>query len=245
MLKIGHRGWRGNYPENTMIGIQKAIDLGVDGIEIDVVPNRDKQLVVSHDPWMCEDICTPGGKQYAIYKMAQKSVEEHDCGQVYSTKFPHQQKLPAAKPLLQLVIQNINWNGLWLFLEIKSRPDWEDVYHPAPNAYCELIINEVLEFEKLNKIYFMSFDRRILDELKNRMPKWRTLLLFDEMPIEPINHSSIGPNHKLITPENMDAWREQNLEVFGWTVNELSDINKCKDGRIDGIISDYPNRLFG
>ena len=53
----GHRGCRGLYPENTITGFEKAIELGVDGIEIDVVVNKDSQLIISHEPYIDTNYC--------------------------------------------------------------------------------------------------------------------------------------------------------------------------------------------
>lgn len=245
MLKIGHRGWRGNFPENSMTSVENAIELGVDGIEIDIVVNGQNELVVSHDPWMCETICSPGGVHYNLYDMHQQAIEEHDCGQIPSKKFPHQARFHSTKPLLRQLIKEFDWRDLWLFLEVKSRPEWDDLYHPNPHEYSDLIVSELADFKHLNKVYFMSFDSRILELIQSKIPNSKNLLLFDQMPSEKIQFNSIGPNHKLITRENLRNWKMQKLEVFAWTVNELEDIQKCKSGGIDGIISDYPNRLFG
>lgn len=75
---IGHRGAMELLPENTIPGFKKAVELGVDGIELDVAISGDEQVVVSHEPWFRHDIClTPEGdsieketqKDHLIYNM--------------------------------------------------------------------------------------------------------------------------------------------------------------------------------
>ena len=68
----GHRGCRGLYPENTITGFEKAIELGVDGIEIDVVVNKDSQLIISHEPFIDTNYCIvlkSSSENLNIYKM--------------------------------------------------------------------------------------------------------------------------------------------------------------------------------
>ena len=180
-----------------------------------------------------------------VLEIYRQAIEEHDCGQIPSKKVPHQAHFHSTKPLLRQLIKEFDWRDLWLFLEVKSRPEWDDLYHPNPHEYSDLIVGELADFEHLNMVYFMSFDSRILELIQSKIPNSKNLLLFDQMPSEKIQFNSIGPNHKLITRENLRNWKMQKLEVFAWTVNELEDIQKCKSGGIDGIISDYPNRLFG
>ena len=56
----GHRGFRGLYPENSVIGFKKSIDIGVNTIELDVVISKDYRVVVSHEPWISSHICVDG-----------------------------------------------------------------------------------------------------------------------------------------------------------------------------------------
>jgi len=85
----GHRGARGLKPENTIEAFITALDLGVTTIEMDLAVTKDKQLVVSHEPWMSAEICTaPAGnsfttreeKKYNIYQMTYAEVKQFDCG---------------------------------------------------------------------------------------------------------------------------------------------------------------------
>ena len=79
---FGHRGCRGILPENSIEGFQKAIDLGADGIEFDAVVNKDKQIVISHEPYMEQKYClipdrekVKHGKEFNLFQMTQMEIE--------------------------------------------------------------------------------------------------------------------------------------------------------------------------
>ena len=92
----GHRGFRGMYPENSLIGFQKAIELGIDGIELDVVVNKDRQLVISHEPYFQKEFCKDSigfvmnhEDNYNIYELTQAEIIKFDCGSKFNSKYPN------------------------------------------------------------------------------------------------------------------------------------------------------------
>src|SRR5688572_19393487 len=98
----GHRGSRGLMPENTIPAFLKAVELGVSTIEMDVVVSMDGQIVVSHEPWMSDVICTrPDGqpvskkeaKSFNFYQMKYAQIQSFDCGMRLDPEFPNQQKI--------------------------------------------------------------------------------------------------------------------------------------------------------
>src|SRR5690349_18285871 len=93
----GHRGARGLYPENTIPAFIAALDSGVTTIEMDVVITKDKQVVVSHEPWMSSAICLDSSgnefsskdeKKFNIYELTYDEVKLFDCGSKVNEKFP-------------------------------------------------------------------------------------------------------------------------------------------------------------
>src|SRR5687767_8397177 len=114
--KQGHRGCRGLMPENTIAGMIHAFGMGVTTLELDVVITKDKQVVLSHEPWFGEDITTkPDGtymgpreeRTYNIYWMTYEQVKTFDVGMKPHPRFPQQQKIKAVKPLLKDLIDSI------------------------------------------------------------------------------------------------------------------------------------------
>src|SRR5687768_4410221 len=113
--KQGHRGCRGLMPENTIAAMLKAIDLGVTTLETDIAITKDKQPILSHEPFFNHEITTkPDGsfvteaeeKSLNIYKMDYEQVKSFDVGLKPHPRFPHQQKIKAIKPLLEEMIES-------------------------------------------------------------------------------------------------------------------------------------------
>ncbi|MBK7183953.1 MAG: hypothetical protein IPH89_14105 [Bacteroidetes bacterium] len=117
----GHRGFRGHFPENTLIAFKEAIKAGADYIELDVLITKDSQVVVSHEPWFNPKTCTsPDGKAITkrsrlpdgqaknnLHQLTYSEIKKYDCGKRGNKKFPAQAKLSAYKPLLSEVIQEL------------------------------------------------------------------------------------------------------------------------------------------
>ena len=96
----GHRGCRGLLPENTIPAFLKAIELGATTLELDVVISKDKQVVVSHDPYLSHMICLNAKgeaiseeeeKEYNLYKMSYAEIAQCDCGSQPHPGFPEQE----------------------------------------------------------------------------------------------------------------------------------------------------------
>ena len=112
----GHRGSRGLMPENTIPAMLKAVDLGVTTLEMDAVITKDKQVILSHEPFFNHEITTkPIGsfvteaeeKSLNIYGMTYAETQTFDVGLKAHPKFSRQQKMRATKPLLSAVIDNV------------------------------------------------------------------------------------------------------------------------------------------
>ena len=111
----GHRGYRGLYPENSIEGFIKALEIGVNTLELDVVISKDNKVVVSHEPWMSCHICIDsiGNKIsndkniYNLYSMDYSNIRKFDCGIIGNNEFPDQNKISTFKPTLNNAIKII------------------------------------------------------------------------------------------------------------------------------------------
>ena len=130
-------------------------------------------------------------------------------------------------------------------MEVKSTPEGDNEYHPPPKEFAQLIIKELDDFQQINQLYLMSFDARILEELHRLRSHWKTIILFEntipELSFSPVG---IGPHQSLVQPDQIDRWRLEGLKIFVWTVNSFRNLNKISKMQIDGIITDYPERLL-
>ena len=260
----GHRGCRGLYPENTIIGFIEAVKLGVNTLELDVVVSKDGKVVVSHDPEMNDAICsTPDGKpmlegdgkKYKLYQMKYEEIKTFDCGIRGKGSFPEQKKIAAYKPLLSDMIDAVetyikqnNLPAVAYNIEIKSTLAGDDVEHPKPAIFAKLVYDVVIEKNILNKTIIQSFDARPLQELKKIDPTITlSLLIFNANSLAK-NIKQLGfkphiysPNYILVNKKLIDKCHQLGIKIIPWTVNDADKMTKLKALGVDGLITDYPN----
>lgn len=261
----GHRGFRGKYPENTILAFKEAVKAGVYAIELDVIISQDSQVVVSHEPWFNPKICSkPDGsvvkksKKGNLYHLAYDSIKQYDCGKRQHPKFAEQITSPQYKPLLRDVIDSIDLfcktNNLPLVhynIEIKSRKITQGRYHPAPEVIVDLLLKELKLFNINERILVQSFDRRCLQEVHQKAPSIRTGLLVANLKSFKKNIKKLGfapyvynPNLKLIKKKTILQAHAKGVKVVVWTVNEQSAMDELRQMGVDGIITDYPNKAI-
>lgn len=262
----GHRGARGLMPENTIPAMFKAIDLGVNTLELDVVITADRQVLVSHEAWINADICLDSngqtlsnnqGKQRNIYAMRYDDITLYDCGSKNVQKFPDQQKLPVHKPLLQDLIAAcerytrerrlppVKYN-----IEIKSSPETDRKYHPLPDEYADLVLLVVQEKGISSRTTLQSFDHRPLQYLYQSNAPVK-LSFLDEVgrPVEAVVRllgfvpDYYSPHYRLVDKEMVNDFKQNNISLIPWTVNEPEAIRKMLRLGVQGLITDYPDRV--
>jgi glycerophosphoryl diester phosphodiesterase len=261
----GHRGARGLRPENTIPAFLLALDSGVTTLELDVVITKDKQVVVSHEPWMSPSICLdPSGntisekteKKYNIYQMNYADVKEFDCGSKGNEKFPEQQKMKTIKPLLSDVIiavdvhtKNYTQYEVDYNIEIKSSPEGDGKFHPLVQEYSDIVYKLLDQYLPLERIVIQSFDPRVLKYWHNTYPEVRLALLVENLKSVEANLNELGfapsiysPYYKLLSKEKVDDLHRRKIRVIPWTVNEVSEMLSIKGMGADGFITDYPDR---
>jgi glycerophosphoryl diester phosphodiesterase len=261
----GHRGARGLMPENTIPGFLLAIDSGVTTIELDVVITKDKQVVVSHEPWMSAAICLDSTgnpfdakqqRKLNLYQLTYEQIKLFDCGSLGNKDFPHQQKVPVSKPLLSDVIVAIE-NHIKSYasyevdynIEIKSSPEGDKKFHPGVEEFSDLVYNLVDQYIPLERLVIQSFDFRVLKYWHKKYPGIRLSALVENTKSVDANLEALGfkpsiysPYFKLVTKDKINYLHSKGIRVIPWTVNEVSDMLSLKGMRVDGFITDYPNR---
>ncbi len=261
----GHRGCRGLLPENTIEGFIKALEIGVNTLELDVVISKDKKVVVSHEPYLSSEICldTAGEeigmldqKSYNFYQMNYEEIAAYDCGSKEHPRFEGQEKMPTVKPLLSEAIKAseayVKENGLPLVkynIEIKSDEDGDGEYHPEPGEFVELVVGVLKKEGVLDRINLQSFDLRPLRESRKRYPEIPLALLIEINPNHKGNIEELGfvPEiyscyYPLVNGYLLDYAAENNMKVIPWTVNEKETMAELIQMGVDGIITDYPDR---
>ncbi len=225
MLKIGHRGARGHSAENTLNSFQKAIDMNVDGIELDIHLSADGELMVIHDETIDR---TTNGKGL---------VNSFTKAELQNFNIESDKKIPTLTEVFNLVNRKCFIN-----IELKSFETAEKV---------ALLIETYIQDKnwEYNDFIVSSFDWNALQDLNIRNPKIPIGVL-TEIDLEEalafakfIQAKSINPDFQLLNLENTKKLQENGFEVFPWTVNEIEDIKRIKSFNVNGIITDFPDRV--
>lgn len=225
MLKIGHRGAKGYEPENTLIGFHKAIDLGVDCIELDVHLSADNEIIVIHDHSIDR---TTNGKG-PVNTLSLQELKKFRINKIH--------EIPTLVEVLNLVNKNYVVN-----IELKT---------PETIDKVEALIEKYIKEKNWNYNHFLvsSFDWNALQQLRFLNDKIHIGIL-TETDLELafafakfIKATSVHPYFPLLTIENTKKLQQKGLAVYPWTVNEIDDIQKMKTLKVNGIISDFPDRI--
>jgi glycerophosphoryl diester phosphodiesterase len=259
----GHRGCRGLRPENTLEAFQLALELGVDTLELDVCISKDNQVVVSHEPWFNHAFCTqPYGipidkrheKSLNLYRMNYSEIQRFDCGIKTYPRFPQQKKIKAHKPLLQEVItlaEAFSKNKIQYNIEIKYTKEGATIYHPDVIVFSDLLL-EVLEKNKVQtRTMIQCFDTDVLNYLHKVRPAQTLSYLVEDEETITTHLKRLGfmpqvysPDYIFLNQAEIDTAHKLNIQVIPWTVNEPKDMQAMIDLGVDGMISDYPDRLL-
>jgi glycerophosphoryl diester phosphodiesterase len=264
--KQGHRGCRGLMPENTIPAMLTALDLGVTTLEMDVVVTKDKKLVVSHEPFFNHEITTkPDGffvteeeeKSLNIYQMTYEEVKKYDVGLKHHMRFKLQRKIPVVKPLLVDLIDSVTSYMKtkqrpfpYFNIETKSLPIADNIYHPKPDEFIELLMAVIKEKKLEEFVIIQSFDFRTLQYLHQKYPAIKTAMLIEADDKRTIEKQIIdlgyvptvySPDASLVNTELIKYCHANHIKVIPWTVNTKEEIEHLKQLGVDGIITDYPN----
>lgn len=263
----GHRGCRGLYPENSLKAMEHALDIGVSTLEMDVVITKDNQVVVSHEPFLSHEICRhPNGssiskdeeKQLNIYELTYDSLKQYDCGLKPNPRFPKQKKIATHKPRLRDLIKvseayvtGNNKSKPFYNIETKTTLKGDGVYHPSPEPFVDLLMEVIDEIGIRDRTVIQSFDARTLQIMRKKHPDVTLALLVENEKGPEFNIARLGfrpdiysCDYNLVDEALVDYCQKKSIKLIPWTVNEKTDMNQLIDWGVDGIISDYPNRLM-
>jgi glycerophosphoryl diester phosphodiesterase len=255
----GHRGFRGLYPENTIIGFQKAAEIGVNTLEMDVVISGDGKVVVSHDPFILPEICLHPERiafervSFVIYQMSFDSLKAFDCGSKGNERFPDQSKLRANKPLLSEVLEEFESGDLSLQynIELKSTPTGDGVLHPGPEVFSDIVMTLLKKYNLGQRLTIQCFDPRILNYFHRAYPKVKLAYLIEgradideNLELLEFIPEIYSCDYGLLNADRINHCHELGMQVIPWTVNKVSDMQDLMNWGVDGIITDYPDRLL-
>jgi glycerophosphoryl diester phosphodiesterase len=262
----GHRGCRGLVPENTIPSFEKAIDLGVDVLELDVVVSRDKKVVVSHEAFFNHEVCasingvkidTSNEKSFNLYKMNYDEIKAINVGDAVNPRFPDQKKMNVYKPLLSEVLEKCdaysklkNLSLPKYNIEIKRDKALDGIYNPRANEFVDLVYEVIQKHDLKGRFNIQSFDHEVLNLYhKKDLSTPIAVLVGDQNGIE--SHLSklsfkpdiYSPYFMLVDAELVSKCQSRGIKIIPWTVNEVDDALKLIDLGVDAIITDYPDKI--
>jgi glycerophosphoryl diester phosphodiesterase len=225
LLKIGHRGAMGYAPENTLLSFKKALELKVDAVELDVYVCKTGELVVIHDDKVDR---TTDGHGYVTYKTFEE-LRNLDAGQG--------EKIPTLEEVFDLIDRKVKVN-----IELKGTRTAQPVFELIENY----VKNKCWNYDDFLISSFNHYELKRFNELN---PEVKIGALITGIPIgfaefaEKVNASSVNLCIEFINQAFVDDAHERGLNVFVWTVNDLDDIERMKQLGVDGIFSNFPDRL--
>lgn len=233
MKIIGHRGARGEAPENTLAGFQYLHDLGIRAVEFDIRQLKDAELVIMHD----DNFLRTTGIDKNLYECSSTELEAYN--QAYIWMDWDKQITPTLSDALH-IMQDFNH----LEVEVKA------VETMADAEKLVLTLEQQLQgFEKTAVI--TSFDLKIHHALKQMNSKFqRGLLVEDDIQLKAIDQAlelecgQIGWMNQLTTPELIRATQQERLKISVWTVNSIERAKQLRDLGIDGLITDFPKLML-
>ena len=255
----GHRGARGHAPENTLVGFESALAIGVTTLELDVGVTRDGVVVIHHDRGLNPDLArAPDGQWIAppgplIKDMSFGELQRYDVGRIrpgseYARRFPHQKPVDGTRiPRLSDLLDRARGLEVRFNIETKLAADAPNDTLP-PEPFARALIAEVRKAGVERRTTIQSFDWRTLKIVEREAPEIGTAYLTGNRNADPSAvHAGGGriwsPDFQTVTAEKLATARSLGLRIIPWTVNERDDIARVLGWNVDGIISDYPDRV--
>jgi glycerophosphoryl diester phosphodiesterase len=225
MLKIGHRGAKGHVIENTLDSFQKAIDLHCDAVELDVHKCKSGEIVVFHD-FVLDKLTNLKGNvsDFTLTELKQAFVHKKHT-------------IPTLKEVLNLLDGKCIVN-----IELKGKNTAQPVVE---------LLNKTVQIThwQPNNFIISSFDEDEILTCLHLKSNYLLGIIVQNNFTEAFNFAqkhnlySIHAHFNLLTNDNCKFAKENKFKIFAWTVNDFKDIEKVKNLAIDGIISDFPDRL--
>lgn len=234
----GHRGCAGLQPENTLPAFETALDLGVNTLELDVRVTRDRRLVVHHDARLRKGKCEwPDGTRPTgtpIRELDLDTVTSVVCGAA----------IPSFDEVLELAVAAPY--AVALNVEIKDTEDTPDI---STREIVALVVAAIERHGLGDRTMVQSFSPEVLSEVRDEAPDiTRSVLVRSpgsyERALATCDCQVLSPKAGALGRADVEAYRARGIRVIPWTVNRPERIRALIDWGVDGMISDYPDRVI-
>ena len=231
-IRIAHRGASGIAPENTLAAFKKAIEIGVDAVELDLHGTADGEIVAIHDAALDRTTNMSG----SIKQTTLKTIKHADAGAWFNPEFEGEQV-----PTLAEALACITDNAIAL-LEIKD------------DTIAEAVVKKIREMDLLELSVIISFHTSVLQTVRALEPRIPTGWLIgssngNTSPIQLCQHlgtlgsSLLNVNHQLITTEFAYEVRRRGIALWSWTIDDIDRMRQMRVFGVQGIASNYPDRF--
>lgn len=252
VVLLAHRGFSGRYPENTMLAFEKAAELPIDGLEMDIHATRDDVLVISHD----ESVARMTGAEGLIKSYSLAEIKQLDAGYTFTPDggetYPFRGQ-GVTIPTFEEVL--MHFDDLWINVDIK---------HHEPHVvalFCDLIHR----YDAVEQLCVGSFSGETVSRFRRACPRVVSLASWGEIawlfalnklrldqlyqggghPIQVSPRDTrLGITFDVVTPRFLQAAHAHDMAVHLWTINEKDAMRRFVDMGVDGIITDYPDRAL-
>lgn len=224
----GHRGDIHSAPENSISSIKSAIEKGVDAVEIDVMITKDGVIVLNHDI----DLRRMAGVPTNISDMTYEEVSQIDIGHLFSEEF-----IGERIPTLDQVLEIVKDEDVKLIIDIKPYGSREQL--------AENVVKIIEKHEMEDVCYIQSFDYTFLQEVRNRNShiKIGQIMYIAAGNLAELDVDFYTVNQSMLSERFIKNARKQNRDVWVWTVNIERNMQEVLKYDIDGIITDYPEKV--
>jgi glycerophosphoryl diester phosphodiesterase len=232
--KIAHRGASGEFPENTRLAFEKAIDARVDMIELDCQLSQDGHVVVFHD----ERLKRTAGVGGAVKDKTLDQLKKLDVGQWHNKAYKGERIL-TLEEALEIVVGKVD-----LCLDIKHYPD------SPPGIELKLLFI-LSHYDYLDRTILSSFDYRCLGRIRELAPEAIVGVIAGsgivDDPIataKQLDAASVHVQKDLARRDFLNRAWEEGLDVHVWTVNEVRELEAFASLGVQGLVSDYPEKFW-
>jgi glycerophosphoryl diester phosphodiesterase len=231
VLVIAHRGASGYAPENTLAAFRRAVAMGASFIETDLQLSRDARFVAIHDETVDR---TTNGKG-RVHDLTLAELRRLDAGSWFGSEFAGE-RIPTLEEILDLCKKQ----DVVFYLELKPTGSWGGEH---------ALIGALRDSGEIPRTVVISFNSLVLQKLRRIEPTLMTGLLYDGQLENPVQQAidvgarQLAVRGDLVTPGLLAESRKKDLQVVCWTVNHPAHMRMLVEAGVDGIMSDYPDRL--
>ncbi|MBM7634963.1 glycerophosphodiester phosphodiesterase [Geomicrobium sediminis] len=238
VTNVAHRGASGHAPENTIAAFDKAVEIGADYIEVDVHMSKNNEVVVIHDATV--NRTTDGEGRVNDFTL--RELHQLDAGSWFSDEYKGEQ-IPTLGEVLDRYLGEIG-----ILIEVKDPAN----YNNMERFVAIELIKRQLRKPTDEEVIVQSFDHASMERFHNILPDVPIGVLVSNNP-NGISDEQLkafqtyadytNPNHLMVDQDLVTRIQDHGMQISTWTVNDPNRMEELVEYGVDGIITDFPDRL--